>query len=535
MFSMNKTVVCVEFSKTSVFCALAQISGRKVDIIAIDHIQIDSGILEEGVIYDAPHLQQIVKNLITSVSKTHNKIDSAWIAIPDNKVLITKFEVEKDKKGVKEDDLHKAIEEKFNYSASKLHLINRPIHELNRKIFFLSNAIRIDNLDPYLDLFEPLNIPVDAVFPTFQCLFEDLKEHFSVPSLLLFPTTKGFKFFLADSDGVHLESVWGHNVIEFNENFDKAINEIIQYAKSSKEVALGVKNILVIESQLFDSEIVQKYLQRTGIPSKWIPSSSQEEGGFDPVSVIVLKGLIKACMNNEFNQGFLEPQLAHEYEYTAPIATVTKTSENTSPLSSNISYNSGFSTPTTKNTVVKNSNELDSNWNPKVIAASVMLGLAIIGLLTYGGLKVSDRISKKTNSSTSDNTVQVTPTTSNVTITPTPTKPAATATTAPTPSVTPVLADFTKEEVSVQVYNGNNTPGQAGFISQILQNNDFKTLPPQNAAQTGIPSTTVSYKDQRSKKLAEEIVSLIEPNYASAKAVFDADITDDIEVVLGVQ
>ena len=248
MFSTTKTIACLEFSKTAVFCALAQITGRKVDILAIDEINVETGILEEGIVYDIPHLQKIVKNLITSVSRNQSKIDCAWIAIPDNKVKIVSFDVIKEKKGVSDYELHRIIEEKFNYTASKLYLINRPIHDINQHVFYLTNGIRVDHLDPFLSLLEPLQIPVEAVFPTFQCLFEDLKDQFTVPTLLLYPYGKGYKFFLADSNGVHLDSVWGHNVIEFNENLDKAIEEIKSFAKQSKDIAMGVKKVMAIES-----------------------------------------------------------------------------------------------------------------------------------------------------------------------------------------------------------------------------------------------------------------------------------------------
>ena len=48
MFTLNKTVVCLEFSKTSVFCAVAQVAGRKVNIVSIDAIPLENGIIEEG-------------------------------------------------------------------------------------------------------------------------------------------------------------------------------------------------------------------------------------------------------------------------------------------------------------------------------------------------------------------------------------------------------------------------------------------------------------------------------------------------------
>lgn len=540
MFSFNKTVVCVEFSKNSIFCALAQISGRKVDIIAIDNLKLENGILEEGVIYDVPHLQQLVKNLITSVSKSQSKIDSAWIAIPDNKVSITKFEVEKDKKGINEYQLHKAIEEKFNFSASKLYLINQPIHELNRKVFYLSDAIRIEHLQPFLQLFEPLNIPVEAVFPTFNCIYEDLKDQFTTPTLLLYPGGKGFKFFLADSNGVHMESVWGHNIIEFNDNFDKAIDEVIQYARNSREIALVVRRIMVIENPGFNADLIQTYLQRTGVEFNWISPDSNEENAFDPISIIILKGLIKSSMGPTATKGFLEPQLTHATESKSTVIPPLRPTSDTFSApgareSQRPSYQPNYSTPVTKSTIVRNSDYLESKWNWKVILASTLLGLALIGLLGYAGKKVSDRIGSKVTPGTA--LITPTPTltsTPTITATSTPTvtaTPVATAT--PTVTPTPTVANLTKSQVFVQVLNGNNKTGEASRISGILQRNGFKTRAAANNPTRNIETTVVYYKDARAQKLAEEIVGLIEPTYPSAKATFDSNSRDDIVVVLG--
>lgn len=534
MFSFNKTVLCIEFSKSSVFCALAQITGRKVDIIAIDSIQIESGILEEGIIYDAPHLQHIVKNLITAVSRTHTQIDGAWISIPDNKTLITKFEVEKDKKGVREDEIHKAIEEKFNYSASKLYLINRPIHELNRKVFFLSNAIRMDNLEPFIELFEPLNIPVEAVMPTFQCIYEESKEHFQVPTLLLYPSTKGFKFFLADSNGVYLESVWGHNVIEFNENFDKAINEVIQYAKQSKEIALGIKKIVVVESADFDSDLLQKYLQKTGVEWSWL-NAGNVENEFNTVSIMILKGLIKACMSKSFSKGFLEPQITHNEVPNFMAASPAKSAP--SIMTSTTNHEVEEIAPKSYKTVNESTSfdepESDSRPNYKIFIGSIILGIALLGLMFYVGAKIANRTTKTDTPAQTQTTNNTTPTNSTaleVTAT-----PKATQTPVPTATPTPTVAMLTKADVTALVLNGNNVAGEAAKINGILKNNGYKTKTPGNAPTKNIATTTVTYKNPASKKVAEDIATLIEPSYPSAKAVFDQNSAEDILVVLGVK
>lgn len=533
MFNSTKTIACVEFSKTSIFCALAQITGRKVDIVAIDQIHVESGILEEGVVYDVPHLQQLVKNLITSVSRNQNKIDAAWIAVPDNKIRITKFEVHKNGKTIDEYELHKAIEEKFNYSAAKLYLINRPIHELNGRVYYLADAIRSEHLKPFIEVFEPLGIPVESIFPTFQCVYEELKEHFRVPTLLLHPYGKGYKFFLADSNGVHLESVWGHNVIEFNDNLDKAIEEILQYAKQSKEVAIGVKRVMAIESPNLDSELLQIYLRRAGVEFSWIPYSNNGDG-FDPVSIITLKGIIKNAMNPGFSRGFLEPQVTHEDDYVPESFANARNAISVPQKDETFGgYRSNYVTPSTKNTVTKNYTDTEEKWNFKVLIATIILAVALVGSLAYAGWRISERLSESKSDETAESTPTptATPFVPTATSTPTPTDtPSPTPTATPSVTVTPV--DFTKSEVKVLVLNGNTVAGEAKRITGVLSSNGFVTKTPGNNA-TKVPTTSVTYKDPRAAKLAQEIVTLIEPSYASAKATLDAAQTEDILVVLG--
>jgi hypothetical protein len=530
MFGTTKTIACLEFTKTSVFCALAQITGRKVDILAIDEISIENGILEEGIVYDIPHLQQIVKNLITSVSKNQSKIDAAWVSIPDNKVKISKFEIEKDKKGVDEYELHRVIEEHFGHPANKLYLINKPVHELNQKVFFLSSAIRDDHLQPFLELLKPLNIPIEAIFPTYQSLYQELKDLFNVPTLVLHPYGKGYKFFIADSNGVHLESVWGHNVIEFNENLDKAVEEIIQYAKQSKDVAIGVKRIMAIESPKLDSELLQIYLRRTGLDFSWVPNAGSANS-MDPVSVIILKGLIKNSMETKFNKGFLEEQTTHTEEPPAPNFLANKMNEKQDAF--NRFQPNNYITTQTRNTIVKPSTMLDERWNFKVIIVSIVLGLVLLGSIAYAGWKISERVAENNKSPNARATITPTSSVPTATSTPVPTATATpSATVVPTTTAT-IVPDLTKDEVTVLVLNGNNVAGEAKKINEMLKANGFKTKTPGNNPVKNIATTTVTYKDPRSKNLADQIAKIIEPNYSSAKSNLDPASSEDILVVLG--
>lgn len=533
MFNKTRTIVCLEFSRTTVFCALTQITGRKVDVLAIDELSIETGILEEGIIYDIPHLQQIVKNLITSVSRKQSKIDAAWIAIPDNKVKTVSFDIIRDRNGIDEYELHKIIEEKFNYPASKLYLINRPIHDINHRVFYLTNGIRSEHLEPFLSLLEPLQIPVEAIFPTFQCIFEELKDLFTVPTLLLYPYGKGYKFFLADQNGVYLDSVWGHNVIEFNENLDKAIGEVIQFAKQSKDIAIGTKKVMAIESSNNDSELLQIYLRRAGVEFAWVPNEGSTNQGVDQVSLIILKGLIKSAMHSKFNKGFLENQNIQNEELTPNTLDRIRSNINSSSKSDSFRpVNRLIATPT-RQTQYKNISMMEERWNLKVFTVSVLLGLVLIGSITYAGWRITEKVTKNSERTM----LQATPTviSSDPTTTPTPE-----LTVTPTVLVTPTTTiteepPFTKSDVRVLVLNGNNKTGEARRISGILQSNGFITKAPGNAEAKDIPTTTVTYKDPRSKYLAEEIVKLIEISYPSAKAQIDQTINEDIIVVLGLR
>lgn len=545
MFAQTKNVVCIVFSKTGVLCALAQIAGRKVEILSVDHINIESGILEEGIIYDIPHLQQIVKNLITSVSRNQNRIDSAWIALPDSKIKIIKFEVDKDKKGIDEYQLHRIVEERFSQSASKLNLINKPIHEINNKVFFLSSAIRNEHLHPYQEVFEPVSIPVEGVFPTFQCIFEELKDLIQVPTLLLYPQGKNYKFLIADSNGVHLESVYGHNVIENNEHLDKAVNEVIEFAKQSKEVAIGVKKVMAIESKDIDSESLQIHMRRAGLDFAWIPS--QANSNLDPISIIILKGLIKCSMSQKLNKGFLEPQITHTEDLPTPAFFAQQKNINNNvnqgsyfslnkrEETSRTQQNGYIATPTRNTLFKKSSNILEERWNLKVISVSVILALALVGTIVYAGWMIAQRVTENTNPTARVSTTP-SPTASEV---PTATStPIPTATATPEPTATPtnaVTPAVSKQDVYVLVLNGNNVAGQAREVAAKLKASGFKTRDPGNNPQKNIPTTTVYYKNQGYKALADEAAKVIEPNYPSAKSTLDTTIQDDIVVILGIR
>ena len=547
MFNQTKNIVCIEFSKNGVLCALAQISGRKVDILSVDQINIESGILEEGIVYDVPHLQQIVKNLITSVSRNQNRIDAAWIAVPDNKIKTIKFEVNKDKKGIDEYELHRIVEEKFNHAATKLHLINKPIHELNNKVFFLTNAIRTEHLLPFLEIFEPLSINVEAVFPTFSCIFEELKDLISVPTLVLYPQGKSYKFLIADNNGVHLESVYGHNVIENNEHLDKAVNEVIEFAKQSKEVAIGVKKVMAVESSDIDSESLQIHMRRAGLDFAWIPNTGG--GNTNPVSIIVLKGLIKSAMSGKMSHGFLEEQITHTEEvptaaYFATAKAPGQGGMRLSPESMGNNRNeryqpNAYVTTPSRNTIFKNSsNVLEERWNIKVISVSVILAVALIGTIVYAGWMIAQRVTQNTSQAG-----KITPTPTSTAFVPTSTstpEPTATATPSATPtqeaSATPTATpSVSKTDVFVLVLNGNNVSGQAKEMATKLKASGFKTREPGNNPQKGIATTTVYYKNAGYKALADEAAKVLEPNYPSAKSTLDTSIQDDIVVILGIR
>ncbi len=536
MFSAPKTIACLQFTRTKVFCALSKITGRRVDILAFDEINVESGILEEGIIYDIEHLQKIVKNLITSVSKNQSQIDAAWLAIPDNKIKIANFDLVKVKNGVDEYELHKTIEDKFNSPISKLYVISKPIHDLNQRVFYLVNAIRVEHLDPFLKLLEPLEIPVTAVFPTFECIWEALKDQFTVPALLLYPSGKSYKFFVADQNGVYLDSIWGHNIIDPDSNLDKAILEIVEFAKKSKDIALGVKKVIALEYPNHDSETLQAYLRKTRLDFSWIPYDEPAIHGSDYTSLIVLKGLIKCSMRADFNKGFLATRLMEHDPATSGILVKIATKGHQESHGPANPFANRINTKTNRFTLYKNLTMMENRWNLKSVFISTLLSLILLGSVAYAGWRIAERVAQRSESNGNQlpviSSTKPTPTT-NISVTTTLTNtPTPTQTVTPTTTPTPM---FTKSEVKVLVLNGNNRTGEASLVTGILQSNGFITKAPDNAPERNIPTTTVSFKDQRSKNLAEEIVKLIENRYPSAKAVYDPNINEDILVVLGIR
>lgn len=545
MFTASRNIICVQFSKTSVFCALAVITGKKVDIVSIDSIDFEDGILVEGIVYDKPHLEEITKNLVRSVLKNHSTVDAVWISVPDSKVLISKFDVSKTKRGIDDNSLNRAIEEKLNFSSSNFYLINKPIHELNQKVFFLSYAIRKDHMNPFLEIFDSIGLKIESAFPTFQCIYQNLGDYIKSPTLVLFPNEYGYKFFLADANGVHLESVWGHNIIELNENFDKAINEIIQYAKQTKEIALGVKRILIVESNHINDDTVQNYLTRLGVEYVWIPSGVDPGSEFQETAILTLKGLIQNSMSASLKGGFLdgfEHNTDQDPEQIEP--SYSSKSQNLLKNHSSVTESTpSYITPVTKGTVEKDSKSLQNKWNVKVLVTTVFLILIVLGGLVYLGVRLtSDNTSNEEPSQTA--TVTPSPSTSptpTVEATPEPTAEASPtlteASTTPTttsPSVSPTPSSIPKSEFTVKVFNANNRSGEAARITGILRNEEYTLDTPENFSTRDIPSTSIEYNDPKLIKHAQTIAEILtESGYSSAKAVLNSDVENDVRVILG--
>lgn len=569
MFGESKTVVCALFSKHKLVCALAVITGNKVDVIALDEIRLASDVIEEGIVYDLEYLSQVTKNLVASVSRSVKKIDAVWISIPDNKVKIANIQVPSIDGSPDQYELHKALEEKFQYTPSKLYLLSKPTHEINDYFFFLVYAIKPEHLTPYTRAFTSLNLKVESVFPTFENIYSELRNYFSMPTLLLYPYLKtGYKFLVADENGVYLDSIWGHNLIELNDNFDKAVEEIINFTLQNKEIALDVKKIFVIDSRKQDLEAIQIYLRRTRLDFAWIPSENYQHPGLDEVSLICLKGLLKngakarnpkglltenTVISEELDQNYLNKIKGIAYSNT-PSYSLTKNYNNTqstyeASLRNNPSYRAYV--PPKNNTF-------------KSTLISVILSIVLIILIGYTGWKITEKVIPMDENTQNENiisylirmyksqvegqknTVTPTPTITsntndNATLTPTThlsISPAYTPAPSPTqqvanPSPTPTLVQLTKSEVKVQVLNGNNRTGEARLVTGILQSNGFITKAPDNAIEKNIPTTSVKYKDKRAQQVSEEIVKLIEVRYPSAKAEYDPLINEDILVILG--
>ena len=534
MFVEQKTIVCLQFSKYKVLGSLAHISGSKVNIIDIDEITLGQGVVEEGIVYDSEYLERVIKNLVTSVTKKVKKVDSAWISIPDYKVRILNIHVPK-LGGDRLDyyQMHKVVEEKLQYKPSKLYLYSKPIHDINNYMFMITYAIKQEHVAPYQESFSSINIPLESIFPTFDCIYMELKSYFVVPTLLLYPYYGGYKFLVADEYGVHLDSIWGHNIIEINEDLDKAIQEIVLFTQQSKDIALNIKKILVVESKEQNSDLVQICLAKTRLEYGWIPSNLYESSALKPMELITLKGLLKNGAKSTNPKGFLSPNPIQNDDLDAKYITNTVTKSSNRDFSQNKHFN-----PQEK-AITEQGRHKVSYSNPGVFSRNklaptivpIVLTLLLMSSIGYAGWRIANKVLQSENVATNDE-IKTTDIISNVgisTVTDTPTP-----TLAPTTEVTPTETFFNKAEVKVLVLNGNNVVGEARLITSILQTNGFITKNPGNYPQNNVPTTSVKYKDKKSKVVAEEIVRLIEKRYPSTRAEYDPDIQEDILVILGV-
>lgn len=541
MFNETKFIVCIYFSKYKVFSSLAQITGNKVDISAFEEMKINNGIIEEGIVYDSEYLNQITKNLITSVSKTVKRIDAAWIAIPDNKIKIANIQVPQINNQIDDYEMEKLLEDKLQIPPSKLFLLNKPIHDINDNVFFLTYGIKPEHIIPYIETVKDIDIQVESVFPSFECIYTELKNYFTTATLFLYPYHTGYKFFIADENGVYMNSIWGHSIIELDNNFNKAIDEIISFASRSKDVALDIKKILIIENNTSNIELLQSFLSKIKLEIGWIHTENYKHYLIDEISLIILKGLLKNGARSNNPKGLLtkQPKKDEEIDHKRLHNIVNK----------NINNHQFISTPKEEKTLHDNHQKiykLSETYNIKKIDGhkikssliSFTLTIILIASILYAGWKITDKLLQEdkvyNQNKTSVNELQPTPTliltptqtdnNNNQTLSNTPTQ---------TPSPTPTPLPFTKNEIRVLVLNGNNRTGEAKLVTTILQTNGFLTKAPDNAPEKNIPTTSVKYKDKRALDLSNEIVKLIEIRYPSAKSEYDPSINEDIIVILG--
>lgn len=543
MFSTSKNVICLLFNKSNIICALAIVIGNKVDIVSIDSIDFDDGILVDGVIYDKYHLLEVTKTLINSVSKGVSEIDSAWISIPDNKVLISKFEINKPHTEIESHDISQALENKLNSPASYFFSYNIPIHEINRRVFYLGYSIRKDHIAPFIEIFDEIGINVSCIYPNFETLYRNLKDYVKLPSLVLYPSDVGYKFFVADGDGVYLESVWGHNVIELNEDFDKAVKEIINYAKQTREVALGIKKILIVEGDKEIDQTVQEYLANLNLEHLWIPNGIDDNTSYLPTSILSLKGLITLAMNKDnpnSTSGFTSidnesKNYKNSHNYSDSFHKIPLKSVGTLRLQKPDISTKNYIEERGRDTLMRNEDDLDTKWNYKVLTTTILLVVLITSGLIYLGIQLTNR-----NNSTQDNSVNENNQSQNLTPTPiaqTPTpettiSPKETPTPIPSPTTTPPI----KSEVTFKVFNGNSVGGEASRISGIVSNLGYKPESPENFNRFDVASTVVQYNSEELLEYATEISkTLSQSGYPTANTELVPGETRQITIILGVQ
>ncbi|MCX8034684.1 MAG: LytR C-terminal domain-containing protein [Candidatus Dojkabacteria bacterium] len=566
MFGSNRTVIIFDFSSDNIYAVLVSLvkSGAryKADILRIDNVDISrSEIIEGGIIYDYETVKSYVRTLITNIARDQKKIDTAWIVVPSNKAEIVKFDVLKESFELQDSQFAAVVEDAFRTPMQNLHVEYKPIHELNNRVYSLAYGIKHEHLSPYLQIFSELNLNVEVAYPRFDALYEEKRDYFDIPTLFLYPYKRGFKFLVADVDGVHMHAIGEHNIVDFNEHFDKALIEVISYAKRDKNVAVPIKKILVLESHDYDAEMVELYLRKIGISYGWI--KLEDSYGYDQLTILSIKGAIKKALKNETglissenNQRSRDTtKLQSSFSYLSS----RKPSEETNFRNSYSDYELTQSRPVVKQSLGHESlykprqkymtqenaltryidieDEKGSLLNWKTVFVTTIVVFIILALVYLVGINfLRNSSNNQINTSQNQNMTDI-DITSSPTNVPTPTLDDdfffVPTETIQTPSPTPTSIPFGKSDVKVKVHNGTTKAFEAARISTILKNNGFNTLEPANHTSNNVANTIIYYRDQRSEALAKEIVTLIESSYPTASIKYDETISFDILVVLG--
>ncbi len=565
MFGNNKTVIIFDFSSDNIYAVLVNLvksgSRYKADILRIDNVDISrSEIIEGGIIYDFETVKSYVRTLITNIARDQKKIDTAWIIIPSNKVEIVKFDVFKESFEIQDSQFATVVEDAFKTPLQNLYVEYKPIHELNNRVYSLAYGIKHEHLSPYLQIFSELNLNVEIAYPRFDTLYEEKRDYFEIPTLFLYPYKRGFKFLVADVDGVHMHAIGEHNVVDFNEHFDKALIEVISYAKRDKNVAIPIKKILVLESHDYDSEMVELYLRKIGISYGWI--KLEDSYGYDQVTILSIKGAIKKALKDETGLISREnrrvkdtSRVQSSFDYLSQRESFDENSFRSRysdyesikdrPLAKQSFGHENIYKPRQKYATQENAltryidieDEKNGLLNSKTVFLTTIVLFIILVLIYLVGVNfLRNNSNNQSNTSQNQNIADVEMTVSPTNI-PTPTLnddfffvPTETV---QTPSPTPTLVPFSKSDVRVRVNNGTTKAFEAARITTILKNNGFNTLDPANHTINNVANTIVYYRDPRSEALAKEIVTLIESSYPTASIKYDETISFDILVVLG--
>ena len=474
MFKTAQEYIALIVTRDFVQAALIEVANKTAEIKLFAETLLEEGIVEDGVIYHQDGLTDAIKQCVNQLNvKGKPKV---WLAIPDNKVIISLSDSLKD------------IEKKYDIPQEDL---------ASFKVDNGVNALKKENLDGYIYSVQQAGFTVTGAFPIASCVYGTLKKVIAEDSLILYPfESSKLKFFIVNDKGITLNSVHGLNTIVKNRDLEKGINEIETFA-SNEGLLKKIDKIIYVAND--DSEDLSDMLPHYDL--SYIKRDQEEIENFP---FLIIKGLIKKI--NTQQKGFLSANSGKSAAAYVPIPAAAVTAAKATKIED-----------------IDDREEISRGKSIRLgIVATVLtlLVLVLIGILIYALLNahksvLGDDVSSVTPVPTVNNAPTATP------------LPTATPTPLPTPTAVPY------ETYSVVVLNGNGIVGDSEKVRQFLISKGFKNVQRDNAANFDYTSTIVSIKST-ADSAGDYVVSLLTGSYKNVtKKTAPAAQTSDIVITLG--